>query len=85
MFHVGRLSHMSLSCVSCGLCSDACPVSIPVAEVFSYVADQTQRTFEYDAGIDREETLPIQVYRLDEIQGVDQIVKKAEGVETKDG
>jgi len=82
MFHVGRMSHMSLSCVSCGLCSDACPVSIPVAEVFSYVADQTQHTFEYKAGEDRDADLPIQQYRLDEIKGIEKWVRKAEEVES---
>jgi len=85
LFHVGRMSHMSLSCVSCGLCSDACPVSIPVADVFGYVADQTQRTFEYKAGEDREEVLPITNYRLDEIRGIEELVQQAEGVASKDG
>lgn len=85
MFHVGRMSHMSLSCVACGLCSDACPVSIPVAEVFAYVADQTQQTFEYKAGEESEKALPIQQYRLDEIRGVEALVKEAEGVENSDG
>jgi formate dehydrogenase subunit beta len=80
MFHVGRMSHMSHSCVACGLCSDACPVSIPVAEVFGYVADHTQQMFEYKAGEDLEEVLPIKKYRLDEIQGVKELVKGAEGV-----
>ncbi len=84
MFHVGRLSHMSLSCVACGLCSDACPVSIPVAEVFSYVADHTQQTFEYTAGEDREAVLPIQQFRLEEIQGVEKLIKDAEEVECQD-
>ncbi|MBN2029468.1 hypothetical protein JW824_04420 [bacterium] len=82
MFHVGRMSHMSLSCVACGLCSDACPVSIPVADVFSFVADQTQRTFDYKAGEKREEPLPIRQYRLEEIKGVEEWVKDAEGVES---
>jgi formate dehydrogenase subunit beta len=85
MFHVGRMSHMSLSCVSCGLCSDACPVSIPVAEIFSYVADQTQQTFEYHAGINRDQALPIQQYRIEEIRGVQALVKEAEIVEHSDG
>ncbi len=82
MFHVGRMSHMSLSCVGCGLCSDACPVSIPVADVFSFVADQTQKTFDYKAGEKREEPLPIRQYRLEEIKGVEEWVKDAEGVES---
>ncbi len=85
MFHVGRMSHMSLSCVSCGLCSDVCPVSIPVAEIFTYVADQTQRTFEYKPGENREKELPIQQYRLDEIRGVEALIREAEGVESSDG
>ncbi len=84
-FHVGRMTHMSLSCVSCGLCSDACPVSIPVAEVFSYVADQTQRTFEYRAGESGEDAIPITRYRMEEIQGVQNIVHQAEGAMSKDG
>jgi formate dehydrogenase subunit beta len=82
MFHVGRMSHMSLSCVACGLCSDACPVSIPVADVFSYVADHTQKMFEYEAGKYRETALPIKNYRLDEIRGVEELVKNAEGAES---
>ena len=32
-FHLGRMSHISASCVSCGLCEDACPVDIPVEEL----------------------------------------------------
>ena len=79
MFHVGRMSHMILSCVSCGLCSDACPVSIPVAETFSYVADSTQRTFEYNSGEDGGEPLPMKTYHLEEIKGIKELVKEAEG------
>jgi len=79
MFHVGRMSHMSLSCVSCGLCSDACPVSIPVAELFSCVANSTQKTFEYKSGEERGEPIPMKTYKLEESKGIHELVKEAEG------
>ncbi|MCD4848139.1 MAG: hypothetical protein K8R76_08115 [Candidatus Aegiribacteria sp.] len=78
MFHTGRMAHMSLSCVSCGQCSDACPVSIPVAGVFSYVADQTQRTFEYSAGRNDGDPLPLRQFRKTELPGVHELVKDAD-------
>ena len=78
MFHTGRMTHMSLSCVSCGQCSDACPVSIPVAEVFSYVADQTQRTFEYYAGRNDGTPLPLRQFKKSELPGIHELVKDAE-------
>ncbi len=70
---------MSLSCVSCGLCSDACPVSIPVAELFSYVANSTQKAFEYKSGEKRGEPVPMKTYKLEESKGIDELVKEAEG------
>jgi formate dehydrogenase (coenzyme F420) beta subunit len=78
MFHVGRMTHMSLSCVSCGQCSDACPVSIPVAGAFSYVADRTQSTFEYKAGRNEGDPLPLRQFRKSELPGVHELVKTAE-------
>lgn len=78
MFHTGRMAHMSLSCVSCGQCSDACPVSIPVADVFSLVADKTQQTFEYKAGRNDGEPLPLRQFMKSELPGVHELVKDAE-------
>jgi formate dehydrogenase subunit beta len=78
MFHTGRMTHMSLSCVSCGQCSDACPAGIPVADVFSYIAGLTQSTFDYVAGRDGGEPLPLRHFEEDEIAGVHEIVKSAE-------
>lgn len=78
MFHTGRMTHMSLSCVSCGQCSDACPVSIPVADIFSYMAGLTQPTFEYTAGRNDGEPLPLRHFREDEVEHVHEIVKSAE-------
>jgi formate dehydrogenase subunit beta len=84
MFHTGRMAHMSLSCVSCGQCTDACPVGIPVADVFSYMAGLTQDTFEYAAGARDGEPLPLRQYREQELAKVHEIVKGAEEGEASD-
>jgi len=66
LFHLGRMSHMILSCVSCGACEDACPVSIPVARIFTTVGEHVQKDFHYVPGMDREEPLPLQDFLEDE-------------------
>jgi formate dehydrogenase subunit beta len=71
LFHIGRMMHMTLSCVSCGACEDACPMSIPVAQVFSLVADRNQEEFDYVSGRSREEPLPLRVYKGEEFEEVE--------------
>ncbi len=71
LFHLGRMMHMSLSCVSCGSCEDACPMSIPVAQIFSMIADETQALFQYSAGRSRDESLPLKTYEEDEFHEVE--------------
>lgn len=65
-FHLGRMSHMAVSCVSCGMCSDVCPVNIPVATVFSRVGAPLQEVFEYIPGRDLEEAVPSGTYKEQE-------------------
>jgi formate dehydrogenase subunit beta len=72
LFHIGRMLHMSLSCVSCGACEDACPVSIPVAQIFSLVGDQNQAEFDYVPGRSIDEPLPLRVYQDREFEEVEQ-------------
>jgi formate dehydrogenase subunit beta len=67
LFHLGRLTHMSASCVGCGMCADACPVYIPVATLFAKVGAQTQALFEYVPGKDPEEELPLKRFEEDEL------------------
>jgi formate dehydrogenase subunit beta len=63
---------MILSCVSCGACQDACPMDIPVGQVFSLMADRAQEMLGYVAGEDREEPLPLVAYEMDELHQVEQ-------------
>ncbi len=59
LFHVTRMNHMSTSCVSCGMCTSACPSDIPVGAIFSAVGEQVQAAFEYTPGRDVSDTLPL--------------------------
>ena len=72
LFHIGRMLHMSLSCVSCGACEDACPASIPVAQVFSLVGDKNQELFDYVSGRSLDEPLPLRGYEDREFEEVEQ-------------
>ena len=77
LFHTGRMAHMTLSCVSCGQCTDACPVFIPVASVFGYMADETQAVFEYKAGVNDGMPIPLRHFREDEVPKVKELLKGA--------
>jgi len=83
IFHIGRMTHISQSCVSCGTCEDACPMDIPIAQIFSLVADKTQKVFDYKPGRNKEEPLPTVVYQEEELQEFEksysETYKKAEG------
>jgi len=70
-FHLGRMSHMSLSCVSCGMCEDVCPVDIPVGQIFSVVAERSQAIFDYVPGKSSDEAQPLRTFELDELTEVE--------------
>jgi len=76
LFHIGRMSHMTTSCVSCGNCEDACPVSIPVAQLFSFVADDAQAAFDYVSGRNVDEPLPLRIFiKEEELSEIERICK----------
>ena len=62
---------MSISCVSCGACEDACSMSIPVSQIFSMIADKTQGLFDYVSGRSLDEPIPIVAYKEEELKEVE--------------
>jgi len=72
LFHIGRMLHMSLSCVSCGMCEDACPMAIPVAQIFTVVGDKNQEAFDYVPGRTIDELLPLTTFEEQEFLEVEQ-------------
>ena len=68
LFHMGRMTHMSISCVSCGACEDACPADVPVSMLFAVAARDTGKIFDYEPGRDIDEALPFSVFKFEELQ-----------------
>lgn len=66
LFQVTRMNHMGISCVSCGMCTSACPADIPVGAIFSAVAEPVQAAFEYEPGRNLEEPLPLITFQANE-------------------
>ena len=68
LFHLGRLNHMSSSCVACGCCEEACPNGVELLKVFKIVGDEVQKVFEYVPGRSFDEELPLATFREDELE-----------------
>lgn len=68
LFHLGRLNHMSASCVACGCCEEACPNGIELLKVFKMVGSDVQKVFEYVPGRSFEDELPLATFREDELE-----------------
>lgn len=66
LFHLTRLNHMVLSCVGCGMCTQACPADLPVGTVFRAIGQRVQQVFDYLPGRDAEEPLPLITFKADE-------------------
>jgi formate dehydrogenase subunit beta len=49
------------------MCTEACPVGIPVGLVFRAVGEKVQGLFSYQPGRSLEEAAPVQEFREDEL------------------
>lgn len=66
LFHLTRLSHMAVTCVGCGMCTEACPADIPVGQVFRSIGGDTQAVFGYIPGDDLDTAIPLITFQEDE-------------------
>jgi len=69
-YQLVRLFHVSISCVGCGLCGDACPVNIPLWAVSLKTGEAVQKAFDYTPGKDIEEGIPLTTFTPEEFAGV---------------
>jgi formate dehydrogenase subunit beta len=70
LFHTGRMNHMILSCVECGICEQACPVNIPLMRILKRVASDAQAKFNYSPGRSLDEEIPLKVFQENEFTEV---------------
>jgi len=61
-FHITRMIHIGTLCVGCGQCSTACPMDLPVMELFRTAAHRAQTRFGYEPGRSPDEPLPLSVF-----------------------
>ena len=66
LFHLGRMNHIGLSCVACGMCEQACPHDIRVAQLFTLISTTAQKELDIHAGISLSDPLPLATYREEE-------------------
>jgi len=71
-YHLGRLTHISISCVACGACDDVCPVDIPVSLIFKKVSESVQKMFDYIPGKDIEEKIPLITFKQEEFAEIEE-------------
>ncbi len=66
LFHLTRMNHMALSCVGCGMCTEACPAELPVGLVFRAVNQRLDAAFDYHPGHSVDDPLPLVTFKADE-------------------
>ncbi|MGE5586119.1 MAG: 4Fe-4S dicluster domain-containing protein [Bacillota bacterium] len=68
LYHLTRMNHMSLSCVGCGQCEQACPAHLPLFRLFAMASRRTQEVFGYVPGTSLDDELPFSTFREQELE-----------------
>lgn len=66
LFHLGRMNHIGLSCVGCGMCEQACPHDIKVGQLFTLISTTAQKELDIHAGMSVTDPLPLATFREEE-------------------
>lgn len=64
-FHLIKAYHMADRCVECRECEAACPVSIPLAELYGRLLRDVERRFGYVTGVDPSQRPPLLTALMD--------------------
>ena len=70
LYQIGRLSHMSFSCIGCGQCTEVCPADIPVSVIFRKCGEKVAEIFEYIPGRDVNEQVPVTIFKEEEFKEI---------------
>ncbi len=65
-FHLIKAYHMADRCVECLECEAACPVSIPLADLYGHLLRDVERRFDYVPGRDVDQPPPLLTALMDE-------------------
>jgi formate dehydrogenase subunit beta len=81
LYHLTKVNHMGFSCVSCGVCEQACPMEIPLGRIHKIFSRNIQALFDYVPGRSRDEELPILTFKEEELADVEDIGMKGKLLE----
>ncbi|MBN2324938.1 MAG: Coenzyme F420 hydrogenase/dehydrogenase, beta subunit C-terminal domain [Spirochaetes bacterium] len=73
LYHLTRINHMGYSCVSCGICEQACPMDIPLGTILHVFSKKIQSLFDYVPGRSRDDELPLTTFREEELSEVEDV------------
>lgn len=75
LYHLTKINHMAFSCVSCGLCEQACPMDIPLGRIYNVFGRKAQALFDYEPGRSLDDELPVTTFKEDELKEIEDVNK----------
>jgi formate dehydrogenase subunit beta len=66
------MTHIGISCVGCGACSDVCPAEIPLPALYYRSGKMIQDLFHYTPGENRDGERPLTIFREEELTEYEQ-------------